>query len=400
MAIVDPNRTGTLSIYHINCEVLVESSTELKKCLACKKHRKSLSSMACRPQKDEHTHPSSHTTYTNLHTPEKIERMSRLHQENKKARLSIARLKKKLTSATSEDGVNLSNTLHHDMKVLAKENTTTVFASHSEGTFQRLFWEQQQKASSLKNSHSMKWHPLFIKWCLYLRHLSGKSYELLRSSGCIKLPSQSTLRDYTHYIRTTIGFSTEVDKDLLGVSFLSNELNKYVVIVMDEVHIKNDLVYDKHQGCLIGFTNLGDTNNNLLKFESALSGEGQYQQPLATSVLVLMVRGLFFKLNYPYAQFACSSLKGDLLFDPVWETIARLEGLGFCVLALSCDGASPNRRLWSLHKENDKTNEILYKVPNVFAKDGRHLYFISDPPHLLKTIRNSWCSNNRNLWVR
>ena len=132
-----------------------------------------------------------------------------------------------------------------------------------------------------------------------------------------------------------------MDEDLLNVSFLSNKLNKYVVLVMDEVHIKNDLVYDKYQGCLIGFTNLGETNNSLLKFESALSGDEQYQQ-LATSMIVLMVRGLFFKLTYPYSQFACSSLKGDLLFDPIWEAIARLEGLGFCVLALSCDGASPN----------------------------------------------------------
>ena len=72
--------------------------------------------------------------------------------------------------------------------------------------------------------------------------------------------------------------------------------------------------------------------------------------------------------NYLYAQFACSSLKGDLLFDPVREAIARLEGLGFCVLALSCDSASPDCRLWSLHKNNDKKNEILYKIPN--DKDG------------------------------
>ena len=52
-----------------------------------------------------------------------------------------------------------------------------------------------------------------------------------------------------------------MDEDLLNVSFLSNELNKYVVLVMDEVHIKNDLVYDKRQGYLIGFTNLGETNS-------------------------------------------------------------------------------------------------------------------------------------------
>ena len=113
----------------------------------------------------------------------------------------------------------------------------------------------------------MKWHPLFIKWCLYLRHLSGKSYEQLRQSGCIKLPSQATLRDYTHYIPAQTGYSTEVDQNLLDVAFLSNELNRYVMLIMDEVHIKNDLVYDKHQGCLIGFIDLGNTNNRLLEFE-------------------------------------------------------------------------------------------------------------------------------------
>ena len=39
---------------------------------------------------------------------------------------------------------------------------------------------------------------------------------------------------------------------------------------MDEVHIKNELVYDKHHSSLIGFVNLGDTNNQLLEFENAL----------------------------------------------------------------------------------------------------------------------------------
>ena len=55
-----------------------------------------------------------------------------------------------------------------------------------------------------------------------------------------------------HYIKTTNALSAEVDKDLLEVSLL----NKYGVTDMDEVHVKNDLVYDKHQGCLIDFTNL------------------------------------------------------------------------------------------------------------------------------------------------
>ena len=87
-------------------------------------------------------------------------------------------------------------------------------------------------------------------------------------------------------ISTTIGFSTEIDQNLLDVAFLSNDVNRYVFLVMDEVHIKNELVYDKHNGSLIGFVNLGDTNNRLLEFENALYDDDD-ELPLATSMLVL-----------------------------------------------------------------------------------------------------------------
>lgn len=116
---------------------------------------------------------------------------------------------------------------------------------------------------------------------------------------------------------------------------------RYVALIMDEVHIKEDLVYDKHNGTLIGFVNLGDTNNHLLQFEAALSSEN-LPQPLAKTMLVLMVRGLFSKLKFPYVQFSCATLSGDLLMDPVWEAISRLERQGLRVLALTCDGASTN----------------------------------------------------------
>ena len=80
----------------------------------------------------------------------------------------------------------------------------------------------------------------------------------------------------------------------------------------------------KHEGCLIGFVNLGTINNQLLEFKSALSADKDYR-PLAKTMLVLMVRGLFHKFNYPYAQFACANLSADLIFDPVWEAISRPE---------------------------------------------------------------------------
>ena len=92
------------------------------------------------------------------------------------------------------------------------------------------------------------------------------------------------------------------------------------MLVIDKVHVKDDLVYDKQSGMLVGFENLGDTNNHLIRFEYALSDD-TVPRPLAKSMLVLMVQGLLTNLRFPYAQFACSNLTGDLLVDPVWEAI-------------------------------------------------------------------------------
>ena len=41
-----------------------------------------------------------------------------------------------------------------------------------------------------------------------------------------------------------------------------------------------------------------------------------------------MVRGIFFKLNFPYAHFGSKNAAGDLLFPIVWEAINHLEAIG------------------------------------------------------------------------
>jgi len=135
-------------------------------------------------------------------------------------------------------------------------------------------------------------------------------------------------------------------------------------------------------------------------------------------MMVFMVRGLFSKLQFAYAQFPCASVTGDLLYAPFWEAVGRIEACGlkvrsvykmFCnvyndgievlfiqVLGATLDGNSVNRRLI---KNHDTSNKLLYKTSNPFADDSRPLLFFSDPPHLIKTARNCWSSKHRNLWV-
>lgn len=138
-----------------------------------------------------------------------------------------------------------------------------------------------------------------IKLCLYLKHQSSQAYETLRQSGCLALPSQRTLRDYSNAVKSTVGFSKDIDKQLLQAAHLdaSPEYHSLIVILIDEIHIKEELVYNKHSGRLIGFVDLGSVNNPLARFEEALSEDNEPDMPpLANSMVAFMVKGVVHKV--------------------------------------------------------------------------------------------------------
>ena len=238
-------------------------------CVKCMKYRDTLRKIGHREKQrkpDQVASPSSHTNYRYLQDDEKDQRLQNLHTLYRNTKSKLERLRVKIAQATSDSGVQLDEQMHTDMMTMVESSSSEV-AMYPEGSFQQIFWEEQKKAVQCKDPRQVRWHPLIIKWCLYLRHRSSGAYETLCNSGVLRLPSQRTLRDYTHYIRACVGFSSEVDMELLRVANYRElqEWEKCVVLLIDEMHIKEDLVYDKDTGALVGFTSLGDTNEHLLK---------------------------------------------------------------------------------------------------------------------------------------
>ena len=101
-------------------------------------------------------------------------------------------------------------------------------------------------------------------------------------------------------------------------------------------------------------------------------------------------------MKFTYAQFPAASTKGAELFPLFQAVLHCLTRLGIRVVAVTCDGASDNRRMFSLHNHNLK-DKTVYKTRNVYSKNDSTIFFISDPPHLIKTIRN--CFQRGKLWV-
>ena len=198
------------------------------------------------------------------------------------------------------------------------------------------------------------------------------------------LPSKRTLRDYTHFVKSKPGFNPGIDEQLRREANIDSipEFQKYVCLVFDEIKVKEDLVYDKHLASLLGFVKMGDVNDHLSKFEENASSD--IPKPnLASHVLTFMVSGILSNLEFPYVSFPCSSISGDQLYSLVWGCVRRLEACGFKVIAFTCDGASANRKFLKLHKSLKGSP---YKTKNPYANEDHPIFFISDPPHLIKTV--------------
>ena len=211
---------------------------------------------------------------------------------------------------------------------------------------------------------------------------SNSAYEELRNSGILLLPSTRTLRDYRNFIKPQTDFSQQVIEDLINTTSSHFDVQRYVVLLFDEMKVKANLVFDKHTGELKGYLDLGCV-------EDDFSILGRESDCLATHALVFLLRGVATNLKYNLAYFATDGVISLQLMVLFWEAVAILEyRCNLWVIAATSDGASPNRR-YQLHRDNE---ELCHKAENICAK-WRNIYFVSDAPHLMKTTRNCWANS-------
>ena len=388
-----------------SCEILVNTT----KCTHCVQYRSSLRKSFHSWQTRNSTSPSRRTSTTScvnfvlLNTPEKLQRYKNL---KRRSLATERKLNDTLEKLTHKHGISLDEHMQDDLQNIMEEMAEEVQKTNAKESFRRIFWEQQLQALHINDRRQVRWHPALIKWCLHLKFKSSSAYDALRSTGVLTLPSERTLRDYTHWMKGQAGFDRSVNRELIKEANVREEKDKYVVLVLDEMKIREDLVFDKHSCRLIGFVNLGDVNDSLDKFEQQCqNGERRVisEESVATHMLVFMIRGLFTNLEFVFAQFPTHGVTGDSLFPIVWEAIRNIEECGLKVIVVTADGASPNRKLFKMH-QGLASNKVVYKTLNPYSQDDREVYFMSDVPHLIKTTRNCWSNsfshkNTRALWV-
>ena len=99
---------------------------------------------------------------------------------------------------------------------------------------------------------------MIIRFCLSLAAKSPSCYEELRNSKVLVLPSQRRLKDYRNAIRPQRGFQGEIVQELNSLTDTYFDVQRYVVLLFDEMKVMSNLVLDKVTGELLDFNDLGD----------------------------------------------------------------------------------------------------------------------------------------------
>ena len=200
------------TIRRYDCEVLLcvgeptSASTTSKRCKSCVQYRNNIRSMAHRLKACSiatNTAHDSHTPYCRLDDQEKVQRLRNLQKEKKILKASNKKLQLRAQRLIENEGIKLTETESTDIEAVMKEASEKV--DFPEDSFQCILWEEQKKHCALKNKRQMRWHPLVIRFALALRNACTSAYRVVSNSGFLSLPSERTLRDYTHWCSVSDG---------------------------------------------------------------------------------------------------------------------------------------------------------------------------------------------------
>jgi hypothetical protein len=377
----EANFQSTVSYRSVDCKVIVndECVSQPQLCQPCTSTLNA-TKRASRRKSKASAEPAKSRAPLSACGPEKLKAtVQATRVECKQLEDHLQEMQRKI----EQEGVGVSRSLETDLlKIMGRQSLEAT-------PHMKFFWEQQM---ALLQTEKMgrRYHPQIIRFALSVHAKSPAAYREIRESGALILPSERVLRDYKNYFKPKAGINVENIESLKEKTKEFTSVQRYVAIVMDEMKIQSNLVFDKVSGDLIGFIDLGDPMTNTAFLD---------EDVVATHALVFLVRGLCTDLKHVIAYYFTGDVTSYQLMPMFWKAVSVLElSLNLWVCAAVNDGASPNRKFFRLHSNlaKDMRCDIAYKTINVFAM-LHFIYFFADSPHLMKTARNCLYSSGYGL---
>ena len=163
---------------------------------------------------------------------------------------------------------------------------------------------------------------MIIRYCLSLAAKSSAAYDKIRydekkGTGFLILPSRCCLRDYKNYIKPERGFNPNIMRELRRKVKDFSDKEKFVVLLMDEMKIQENLVWYKRNGELIRYVDLGDVDLNYATLPKVTT--------VASHVLVFLIHSIVNLFKFSLANFVTDGISASQMFPLLWKDIFICE---------------------------------------------------------------------------
>ncbi|KAJ8017433.1 hypothetical protein HOLleu_45163 [Holothuria leucospilota] len=259
----------------------------------------------------------------------------------------------------------------------------------------KIMQSQYEALGKQSDKRGIRWDKTIISLCLSLWIRSPKTYEDLRDSEFLILPSGRQLRKYKNIVPQESG----INKDVFRWMYEAGNQDKIPangrrgLLIHDETKLQDDLVMKMENGIpkLVGWVDCGPeaTNMRILK-------EGDVTQKVASDVLQIYFLG-YTGFRWPICHFPTTGVTASELYITIWKIISELQDWGFYVDCILQDGGSANRQFMNLHFTGLPSDSCFISCNIV--NPTRLIAFTQDFSHIVKKIRNGIMKSGNNSSV-
>ncbi|KAI4463167.1 thap domain-containing protein 9 [Holotrichia oblita] len=302
--------------------------------------------------------------------------VSRVTALSPKAKYFYNKLKyyKKKHAANKKNVYSLKQRLQNATKYASTEQFRT-FCSTLDEVQMRFFKSQILNSRRKPSGRRFTLQDKVLALALYKQ--SGNGYKLL--SKLFTLPSPKTVIRLLKKVPVHPGINQSV-LDVLSAEAkaFTSPLDKYCVLVFDEMSILPHLAWNEEDDAVVGF----ERDNHLI----------------ANHAQVFMLRGINKNWKQPiYFDFVNGATKNFKIMSTIKEIVRKTKEAGLEIIATVCDQGTNNvSAITTLVKDTHAAYQRRGEefTDFVFEIDDMTIIPLFDVPHLMKGIRNNFLTAN------
>lgn len=296
-------------------------------------------------------------------------------------KLELKNIMLKKNTSNKDKQLKESEKQNIQLKDILEEMKSEQYISDDEKNFLNVFEMREVVECLCKGVKGRDSYPPSVRaFCMSLHYMSPRAYDYLRNKFGKHLPHCQTIRQWyrNSNLDAKSGIGTYALNALESKAKTVRENGEQLVVsvVFDEMHIQRNMSWCRAKNKFIGLIDYGTQNPD-------------DEFTLAKDVIVFMACGINAHFQQPIGYYFIQTLNANERAELLLQVINEISKRGIKVANVTFDGYRANVKMCRHLGANLNLKNGEYETHFINSYDSEKIYFILDPSHVMKLIRNT-----------